>query len=379
MAIRILHVGTGSRGRHWLEILRDYSDATSVAFIDKDPKALDEARKLVGRTGAPLHTDLSVALREVSADVALITSPSFLHIEHALQCLEAGLTVLIEKPFATTLGDAGQVIRKARAVGKQIVVAENYRFFAAERTVGQWLAANRLGRIATVVCVDRRNQPPSEQGPWVGNMDYPQLVEIAVHHFDSFRYLFRRNAVSISACLFNPPGSLYRSGAATEALIEMEGKLQIAYFGTLVSHRYEYSLLIEGENGSLWTDRKRVWWRKKGWPFFLPVKLVAVPRGDELPYPRAGTTSLLNQVRDAVLQNKEAETSGRDNFSTLAMVAAAARSAQEARKVSISEVVNSIVPENGELGLQTGIQQHVSAAVPEARMNGAAVPSVNAS
>ena len=170
MAIRILHVGTGSRGRHWLEIVRDYPDATSVAFVDKEPKALDEASKLVGRTGAPLHTDLSVALREVPADVALITSPSFLHTEHALQCLEAGLTVLIEKPFATTLGDASQVIRKARAVGKHIVVAENYRFYAAERTIGQWLAADRLGGIATVVCVDRRNQPPSEQGPWVGNM-----------------------------------------------------------------------------------------------------------------------------------------------------------------------------------------------------------------
>ncbi|MGE5218230.1 MAG: alkaline phosphatase family protein, partial [Chloroflexota bacterium] len=338
MAIRIIHIGTGSRGRHWLEIVRDYPDATSVAFVDNDPRALDEARKLVGQTRAQFHTDLKVALRETPADVALITSPSFLHPEHALQALESGLTVLIEKPFATTLSDARQVIQKARAVGKHIIVAENYRFYAAERTVRQWLAGDRLGGIATVVCVDRRNQPPSEQGPWVGNMDHPQLVEIAVHHFDSFRYLFRRNAVSISGRIFNPPGSLYRSGAATEALIEMEGNLQIAYFGTLVSHRYEYSLLIEGENGSLWTDRKRVWWRKKGWRFFLPVKLVAVPKGDELPYPRAGTTSLLNQVRDAVLQNKEAETSGQDNFWTLAMVEAAMRSAQEGRKVSICEV-----------------------------------------
>ena len=58
-------------------------------------------------------------------------------------------------------------------------------------------------------------------------MDYPQLGEIAIHHFDSFRYLFHRNAVNMMARMFNPPGSLYRSGAATEALIEMEGNLQI--------------------------------------------------------------------------------------------------------------------------------------------------------
>jgi predicted dehydrogenase len=356
MAIRIIHIGTGSRGRHWLQIVRDYPEATSVAFVDKDPKALDEVRKLVRQSSAQFHTDLRTALREVPADAALITSPSFLHAEHALQALEAGLTVLTEKPFATKLGDAYQVIEKARAVGKQIVVAENYRFFPAERTVGQWLVENRLGDLATVVCVDRRKQPPSDQAPWVGNMDYPHLGEIAVHHFDSFRYLLNRNAVNMMVRTINPPGSLYRSGAATEALIEMEGNLPVLYFGTLSSHRYEYSLSIEGEHGSLWTDQKRVWWRKKGRRFFSPVKLVPVPKGDERPYPRAGTTSLLNQLRDAVLLNNEGETSGRDNFWTLAMVAAAMRSAEQGRKVSVSEVMNFISPENRDRALQPAIQ-----------------------
>src|SRR5262245_24508314 len=357
MAIRIVHVGTGSRGRHWVEIVRDYQDATSVAFVDEDPKALDAARKLVGPSSAQFHTDLDVALREVPADVALITSPSFLHAEHALLALEAGLTVFTEKPFATNLADARHVIDRACAIGKHVIVAENYRFYPAERTVAQWLAEERLGRIATAVCVDRRHQPPSDQGPWVANMDYPQLVEIAVHHFDSFRYLFQRNAVSLAARMFNPLGSRYRSGAATEALIEMEGNLPILYFGTLVSHRYEFSLSIEGENGCLWTDRKRVWWRKKGTRFFLPVRLVSRPKGDERPYPRAGTTSLLNQVRDAVLQNKEAETSGSDNFWTLAMVATAVRSAEQSRKVSVSEVVTVSAPRNGGLALPPGIQR----------------------
>ena len=156
----------------------------------------------------------------------------------------------------------------------------------------------------------------------------------------------------------------------------MEGNLQIVYFGTLVSHRYEYSLLIEGENGSLWTDRKRVWWRKKGWRFFLPVKLVAVPKGDELPYPRAGTTSLLNQVRDAVLQNKEAETSGRDNFWTLAMVAAAARSAEQARNVSISEVVNFHRSRKRRSCFTTVLTAASNPAEPRTENDGSAVTSV---
>jgi predicted dehydrogenase len=341
--MRIIHIGAGARGRHWLQIVANYPEARSVAVVDQDPKALDQARKLATRSAVAFHSDLNRTLREVPAHAALITSPSFLHAEHALQALDAGLTILTEKPFATNLSDAHRVICKARALRKHVIVAENYRFFPAERTVRWWIDEKRLGRITTVTCVDRRNQPSTDQGPWVASMAYPQLEEIAVHHFDSFRYLFNRNGVSVTVRTFNPPGSDYASGAATEALIRMEGNLPIVYLGTLTSHRYEYSLWIEGENGSLWTDRKRVWWRKKGARFFVPVKLVAVPRGDEKPYPRGGTISLLNQVRDAIAHDKEGETSGNDNFWSLAMVEAAKRSAQEAREISIREVVNSIV------------------------------------
>jgi predicted dehydrogenase len=355
MAIRIVHVGVGSRGRHWLDIVRDYPDATSVAFVDNDPLALEEIRRQLGRRGSHFHTDLTAALREVPADVALITSPSHLHAEHAIQALEAGLAVLTEKPFATTLADAHGVVSTARSAGRHVVVAENYRFYQSERTIGRWVAEGRLGRIVSAVCVDRRNQPPSEQGLWVGNMEHPQLVEIAVHHFDSFRYLLQRNAVSMTARMFNPSGSLYRSGAATSALIEMDGNVHVVYFGTLVSHRYEFSLRVDGEDGCIWTDRKRVWWRRKGSRFFLPVRQVPVPKGDERPYPRAGTTSLLNQVRDAVLLNREAETSGHDNFWTIAMLAAAVRSGQERRQVSISEVVNGLSPEDGNRGVAPAV------------------------
>ena len=143
MGIRIIHVGTGSRGRHWLEIVRDYPDAVTVGCVDSNPQALNEARKFVSTSAVQFYTNLSTALSEVQADVALITSPSFLHAEHALQALESGLTVLTEKPFATKLRDAYEVICKGHKLGKQIVVAENYRFFRAERTMAHWLAEGR--------------------------------------------------------------------------------------------------------------------------------------------------------------------------------------------------------------------------------------------
>ena len=120
------------------------------------------------------------------------------------------------------------------------------------------------GRIAGAVCVDRRDQPSHTQGPWVKSMADPFLSEIAVHHFDSFRYLFNRQPVAICAASYNPPGSDYDGHAAVNALIEFDGGLPIQYSGTMVANRYEYSLWVEGDRGDIWTDRRRVWWRPKG-------------------------------------------------------------------------------------------------------------------
>ena len=245
---------------------------------------------------------------------------------------------MVEKPLGCSLQEAVPVVRRARAVNRPLMVAENFRFFQAERTLRHLLDEGVAGRIAGAVCIDRRDQPSHTQGPWVKSMAEPFLTEISVHHFDSFRFLFNRQPVSIRAASYNPPGSDYEGSAAVDALIEFDGNLDVQYSGTMVANRYEYSLWVEGEKGDLWTDRRRVWWRPKGSRFFKPVKPVPVPKGDEERYPKAGTVSLLNQFRDAVILGKTPETNGEDNLWTLAMVEAGIVSVRERRKVRIGEL-----------------------------------------
>jgi predicted dehydrogenase len=338
MALRIIHVGIGIRGRHWLELVKDYGETASVACVDADNRALDEAKSKYGANACQYFSDLGTALRSVEADAVLIASPSSLHTEHALQALEAGLAVMIEKPFASTVEEASHVIRRAAEVGKPVIVAEQFRFVPAERTVRKLVQDGLLGEITCATFVDRRRMPSHTQGPWMATMQYPQLQEIAVHHFDSVRSFFARQPLSVMARVWNPPWSDYQHGACTEAMIEMEGGLHIQYLGTLTSHRYTYSVWIEGERGVLWTNRKLVMWRARGKKLFWPVKRVTVPQGDDAPFPREGSISLLNSLRDALMHGKKPETSGDDNIWTLAMVEAGKRSAAEGRLVSIKEV-----------------------------------------
>jgi predicted dehydrogenase/predicted AlkP superfamily phosphohydrolase/phosphomutase len=324
-----------------LDFVTQHPDFTAAACVDVNEAALEAARKLPGQEHGKFFTNLTDALSQTQAEAVLITSPSFLHARQAIEALDAGLAVMVEKPFGCNLAEAQTVVDRARSAGRPVMVAENFRFFRAERTVRHMLDQGMAGGIVNSVCVDRRDQPSHTQGSWVKSMEQPFLSEIAVHHFDSFRYLFDRKPLAIFATSYNPPGSDYNQGAAVNATVEFEGGLPVQYSGTLVANRWEFSLWVQGDKGDIWTDRRWVWWRPKGQRFFRPVRLIPVPKGDEERYPKAGTVSLLNQFRDAVSQGKIPETSGEDNLWTLAMVEAAALSIRESRKVQIHEVFTS--------------------------------------
>jgi predicted dehydrogenase len=331
MAIRVIHIGLGVRGRQWLDFVAAHPDVESVACVDSDPAALEAARRPAVPVG--LFADVEQALEQTPADAVLIATPSRYHTEGAVRALRRGFHVLVEKPFAMSIEEGETVIAAARTAERHVVVAENYRFFPAERTVRRWIAEGRLGRPTMVTCVDRRAQPPSDLRPAAAGLSHPQLVEIAVHHFDSFRYLLGLKPIRVTATSFNPLGSTYRAGAGTQATFEMEGGVVVLYAGWLSSHRYEYELWIEGEAGTLWTDRKRVWWRARGARFFRPVRVDPSPDGHR--YPRAGTTRLLDQLRDAVVSGRPAETSAQDNLWTIAMMEGAMHSAEEGQPVAI--------------------------------------------
>ena len=340
MGIRLLQIGAGIRGQHWAGYVKGHPDFQSVALVEPDAASRDKARAILGE-GVQCFADLDEALKSTQAQAALIVTPSSTHADLSIRCLEAGLTVMVEKPLSTTVEEGRRVLEKARAVGKQVIVAENYRFWPSERTIQRLLQEGFIGAVDNAMMIDRRHQPARTEGPWLARLQYPQLQEIATHHFDSLRSFFGAQPRNIALRVWNPPGSDFAHGAQTEALIEFE-RTRVQYLGTMLSHRYGFSLWIEGEKGTIWTNRKYVAWRPAGGRFFRPIRNDKVPKGDERPYPQGGTTSLLDSLRDAVLRGASAATRGDDNIWTVAMVEAGKLSDQQRRTVDIAEVYRGL-------------------------------------
>ena len=120
---RIAVVGCGTFGRNHLRVVRDSERAQLAAAVDTDRAKAEAA---AAEFGCPGVTDLSQVA--ALADAAIVAVPTTLHADVGCALMEAGLDVLIEKPIASTLGDAQRLVDTAAKHGRILQVGHLERF-----------------------------------------------------------------------------------------------------------------------------------------------------------------------------------------------------------------------------------------------------------
>ncbi|MGV8884919.1 MAG: Gfo/Idh/MocA family protein [Microbacteriaceae bacterium] len=85
--------------------------------------------------------------RASELDLVILASPAHVHLEQGLAALDAGLAVVIDKPFAPTLLAAKKLIEKSEEVGKMLAIFHNRRWDGDFLTVKKLLAEGALGTV----------------------------------------------------------------------------------------------------------------------------------------------------------------------------------------------------------------------------------------
>jgi predicted dehydrogenase len=124
--IRTAVIGCGHFGRHHAEKYAAAPDAMLVAVVDRRAEA---ARELAARLGVEALSDPTDVLGRI--DAASVVVPTQAHFEVSRQLLEAGVHVLVEKPFAATLAEAAALVELARRHERILQVGHLERFNAA--------------------------------------------------------------------------------------------------------------------------------------------------------------------------------------------------------------------------------------------------------
>ena len=308
MAIRLIHLGVGGRGRWPVRRVLERKDFESVALVDVNEDNLRWARDESGLPEAACYPSLVDAVTSVEADAVVVITPPQLHAEQCLQAVRAGKHVLVEKPFTKSLSDAWRVVREADDAGVRVAVCQNARYAAAHVTLNRLVREGRYGRPVFGLMTKFGWRPRVHHS---GEDEHAYLWERGIHDLDTLRYLFNADPVRVWGHSFNPPWSPYKGGAGVHAWIEFEGGATCGYLCTFAAHKGGSALRVELDGGALELTDNGLLLRAPGTDEDEVIPLDQAPPPEEV---------LLDGFRRYVTEGSEPDFGGHRNLATVGMV-----------------------------------------------------------
>jgi predicted dehydrogenase len=167
-------VGVGAMGRHHARVYTELPTASLCGISDVDERQAMQVAEEYGCRSYPLEELLTVV------DAVSIAVPTKHHFAVAKQCLEAGVHVLIEKPFVATPAEGRELIRLAEAASVTLQVGHIERFNPAVLALAD--IVSDLDVIS--VRADRLGPPPERE---VGE---DAILDLMIHDIDIVLSLF---------------------------------------------------------------------------------------------------------------------------------------------------------------------------------------------
>jgi myo-inositol 2-dehydrogenase/D-chiro-inositol 1-dehydrogenase len=192
MTVKVGIVGAGNMGLTHAQVLRKDERVQIVAITDIIPaKAQALAASVGGRVVPDAETLLAAGL-----DAIFVTTPNTRHVPATLEALEQNIHVFCEKPMATSLEDARQVLAAARSSQAVYQVGHNRRFAPVYRYLKNQIQAGLTPYLANA----KQNDGDWLNPAWITDLSLTGgfLYESSVHLLDMLRWLMGE-VVSVQA------------------------------------------------------------------------------------------------------------------------------------------------------------------------------------
>ena len=319
-----------------------------VGITSRTPEIAREVADL--RRVPKVYDTLSEMLLDPEIAILDVAVPPHLQLEIVRQAVEEGRHlkgILAQKPLAVNYREACEIVELCRRRKLPLVVNQNMRYDQSIRALKTILERGYLGT-PVLATIEMRAVPHWQA--WLRDYNRLTLLNVSVHHIDSFRYLF------------GEPESIFVSA-------RKDPRTRFAHEDGICLYILEYS---NGMRASAWDDvwtgprseqddlKPYIKWRVEGtegmaegtigWPEYpnhTPSTLTFVtteqpnvwmtPRWSEVWFPDAFQGPMA-ELMEAIAGQSEPETSGSDNLKTMAILEAGYRSIHERRSISIAEI-----------------------------------------
>lgn len=318
--LRIIQVGTAPSGigATWLTLLRESPDWELAGVVDVVPERRGLAVERAQLTGDRGFASIAEASRAVDFDAVAVIAPSPLHTDLALEALEAGKHVIVEKPFAVDYRQAFAVVALAEQRDLRVIVDQNYRYLPDLLALRRALHDGVAGAPAFIRVTFNYDWPARTYQAAMANI---MLLEMAVHHFDSLRFVLGTDPLAVSGQAWRPAWTHYAGDTWVTGNFSFPRGVQVLYDGSLEApgacDPWQGIWRIECERGALHLADLG-----QGFGVYLsqaPDTITLLQSFGEPPGPASGIPGVLHEFAVALREGRRPAGDGRDNLRTLAM------------------------------------------------------------
>ena len=146
MTTRIAVAGAGLIGRDHIRRLVESPTCDLSAIVDPMPASKDLADELE----VPHHADLTAMIATDRPDGVVLATPNQLHVANALECMAAGLPMLLEKPVADSLAATDELLAAAESNDAVILVGHHRTHSPIMRLAVDTIRSGLLGDVVAV-------------------------------------------------------------------------------------------------------------------------------------------------------------------------------------------------------------------------------------
>jgi predicted dehydrogenase len=163
--VRIAVVGAGLIGRRHIEEV-DASDSADLAsVVDPGPAGPAAAEKY----GVALHRSLAELFDRDRPDGVILATPNRVHVDGGLECVAAGVPVIVEKPIGDSVAAATRLVEAGEKAGVPILTGHHRNYSPIMAKAREIIRSGRLGPIVAVVGTALFHKPDdyfTENGGW---------------------------------------------------------------------------------------------------------------------------------------------------------------------------------------------------------------------
>ena len=247
--IRVGLIGAGYIANWHADALRATDGVVVAAVCDPDEHA---ARALADSTGARAFASVEDLIEARCCDAVHVLTPPNLHCALALQCLEGGLHVLIEKPVALSASETRQIEEMAQSRGLRFHAGHNFMGLPSYARLGTMVADGALGRISSMDVQWCLPLAPLRSGPfgiWLLREPRNLLLELGPHLMGFVVDLFGRPeilAVDLSKPIALPGNDTRYQGWR---ILARAGHVDVTLGISMVETVDDRSVTVRGSSG----------------------------------------------------------------------------------------------------------------------------------